>query len=61
MPDADECVKVVVRVRPLSRKEQQDGHAATTVADEATGTITSSNPKADASDQTVLEPDPGVE
>ena len=50
MPDADECVKVVVRVRPLSRKEQQDGHAATTVADEATGTITSSNPKADASD-----------
>lgn len=23
---ADECVKVVVRIRPLSRKELQDGH-----------------------------------
>ena len=46
----DESVKVVVRVRPLSRKEQQDGHLATTVADEAVGSITCSNPKADASD-----------
>ena len=39
-----------VRVRPLSRKETQDGHDALTVADEATGRITCSNPKADASD-----------
>ena len=45
-----ESVKVVVRVRPLSRKEQQDGHIATTVAEEAQGTITCTNPKADASD-----------
>ena len=45
-----ESVKVVVRVRPLSRKEQQDGHVATTVAEEARGTITCTNPKADASD-----------
>ncbi|KAK7235943.1 microtubule motor protein [Aureococcus anophagefferens] len=51
MPEkAEETVKVVVRVRPLSRKEIQDGHDAATVADEATGRITCNNPKADASD-----------
>lgn len=27
-PKSDECVKVVVRIRPLSRKELQDGHKA---------------------------------
>jgi hypothetical protein len=27
-PKSDECVKVVVRIRPLSRKEVQDGHLA---------------------------------
>ena len=32
-----ECVKVVVRVRPLSRKEIQDGHAEATQADEDAG------------------------
>ena len=46
----DESVKVVVRVRPLSRKEQQDGHLATTVADEDQGTITCNNPKSDIAD-----------
>ena len=46
----DESVKVVVRVRPLSRKEQQDGHVATTSADESTGSITCASPKTDASD-----------
>lgn len=45
-----ESVKVVVRVRPLSRKEQQDGHLATTVADEDQGTITCNNPKSDVAD-----------
>ena len=46
----DESVKVVVRVRPLSRKEQQNGHLATTVADEDQGTITCNNPKSDIAD-----------
>lgn len=46
----DESVKVVVRVRPLSRKEQQDGHKATTIADEAHGTVMCVNPKADVAD-----------
>lgn len=45
-----ESVKVVVRVRPLSRKENQDGHEAVTVADETRGTITCTNPKADEGD-----------
>mmetsp|Transcript_8548 Transcript_8548/g.28114 ORF Transcript_8548/g.28114 Transcript_8548/m.28114 type:complete len:758 (-) Transcript_8548:144-2417(-) len=45
-----ECVKVVVRVRPLSRKEVQDGHEACTVADERTGRITCINPKGDSAD-----------
>jgi len=47
---ADESVKVVVRVRPLSRKETQDGHVASTVADEERGTITCTNPKSDLMD-----------
>jgi hypothetical protein len=32
-----ECVKVVVRVRPLSKKEIQDGHDEATQADEDSG------------------------
>ena len=44
---SDECVKVVVRVRPLSRKEKQDGHEANTKADESRGTIIVENPKGD--------------
>ena len=32
-----ECVKVVVRVRPLSKKEIQDGHDEATQADEDAG------------------------
>ena len=43
-----ECVKVVVRVRPLSKKEIQDGHDEATKADEDSGRITCQNPKADA-------------
>lgn len=45
-----EAVKVVVRVRPLSRKEKQDGHTAQTVAYEDRGVITVANPKGDADD-----------
>jgi len=45
-----EAVKVVVRVRPLSRKEIQDGHEAAAVADEKSGTIVCTNPKADAAE-----------
>ena len=37
-----ECVKVVVRVRPLSRKEIQDGHDEATKADEDSGRISAS-------------------
>jgi len=48
--ESGECVKVVVRVRPLSRKEIQDGHGAGTVADEDSGRITCENPKADKED-----------
>ena len=47
MADKGECVKVVVRVRPLSRKEKQDGHEANTKADESRGTIIVENPKGD--------------
>jgi len=46
----DEAVKVVVRVRPLSRKEIQDGHQAVAIADEERGMITVQNPKGDADD-----------
>ena len=46
----DETVKVVVRVRPLSRKEIQDGHTACTFAEEESGVVRVQNPKADASD-----------
>ncbi|CAM9958619.1 unnamed protein product [Heterosigma akashiwo] len=43
----DECVKVVVRIRPLSRKELQDGHKACTEAHMSNGQITVRNPRAD--------------
>lgn len=46
----DESVKVVVRVRPLSRKEIQDGHEACTVADESRGIVTVANPRGDEGD-----------
>lgn len=49
MPE-DESVKVVVRVRPLSRKEVQDGHEECTFADESKGVITVHNPKGDTGD-----------
>lgn len=40
----------MVRVRPLSRKEMQDGHEACTTADESRGLITVVNPKGDEGD-----------
>jgi len=40
-------VKVVVRIRPLSRKELQDGHKACTEANMSNGQITVRNPRAD--------------
>ena len=46
-PAKDECVKVVVRIRPLSRKEKQDGHQANTTANEKNGQIVVENPKGD--------------
>ncbi|KAJ8607170.1 hypothetical protein CTAYLR_007347 [Chrysophaeum taylorii] len=45
-----ESVRVVVRVRPLSKKESQDGHEVVTVAEEGRGTITCSNPRGDEGD-----------
>ena len=45
-----ECVKVVVRIRPLNRKEKQDGHTEAAIVDEKNGTITVSNPKGDEGD-----------
>eukprot|EP00752_Nemacystus_decipiens_P011231 g9981.t1 len=47
-PKSDECVKVVVRIRPLSRKELQDGHKAIAEAKEDRGEIVVRNPRADA-------------
>eukprot|EP00968_Pinguiococcus_pyrenoidosus_P028998 scaffold8248_cov258-Pinguiococcus_pyrenoidosus.AAC.3 len=43
----DDCVRVIVRVRPLSRKEIQDGHAAVANTDSTTGQIQLRNPSAD--------------
>ena len=43
---ADECVRVVVRVRPLSSKEKQDGREASAIPDIPNGTITLANPSA---------------
>ena len=42
----DEAIKVVVRIRPLSAKEIQDGHKTSAVADEDRGTIEITNPSA---------------
>ncbi|CAM9287724.1 unnamed protein product, partial [Phaeothamnion confervicola] len=44
---SDECVRVVVRVRPLSRKELQDGHKPIADALEGRGEIVVRNPRAD--------------
>mmetsp|Transcript_29878 Transcript_29878/g.60642 ORF Transcript_29878/g.60642 Transcript_29878/m.60642 type:complete len:426 (+) Transcript_29878:227-1504(+) len=41
---AAEAIKVVVRVRPLSAREQSDGHKVVTTADEDAGTIEINNP-----------------
>jgi len=45
-----ECIKVVVRIRPLNSKEIQSGHEVTTVAHEDRGVIEVRNPSADASE-----------
>ena len=45
-----ECVKVCVRIRPLSSKERQDGRQIATTADHERGTISVRNPKADSSE-----------
>ena len=41
-----ECVRVVVRVRPLSRKETQDGRNQCCFVDEEACTVSVKNPKA---------------
>jgi len=41
-----ECVRVVVRVRPLSSSEKQEGFVAAAVVDESRGSITLKNPNA---------------
>lgn len=45
-----ECIKVVVRIRPLNSKEKQSGHEVITVAHEDRGVIEVRNPSADASE-----------
>ncbi len=40
-----ECVRVVVRVRPLSRKETQDGRNQCCFVDEEACTVSVKNPK----------------
>jgi len=47
MPKAEECVKVVVRIRPISSKEKQDGREVTVTANEGRGDIIVRNPKLD--------------
>jgi kinesin family protein 3/17 len=49
-PKGGEAVKVVVRIRPLSSKEKQDGHEAVAEAFEDRGLITVRNPKSDSSE-----------
>ena len=49
-PKGGESVKVVVRIRPLSSKEIQDGHDAVAEVFEDRGLITVRNPKNDSSD-----------
>ena len=42
----DECVKVCVRVRPLSSKEKQDGRQKIATTDNAANVFTVANPDA---------------
>jgi len=46
-----ECVRVVVRVRPLNSKERQDGHEVVAVPDEENATISLKNPDGSESEQ----------
>lgn len=45
-----ECVKVVVRCRPLNSKETNDGRERIVEMDTKTGTVILKNPKSDASE-----------
>ena len=47
---AGECVRVIVRVRPMSRKETQDGRDVCAIVDEKAGTVAARNPHADRSE-----------
>jgi kinesin family protein 3/17 len=47
---ASECVKVVVRCRPLNSKELADGRERIVDMDPRNGSVTLRNPKADASE-----------
>ena len=40
-----ECVKVIIRCRPLSRKEEEEGHKMIVQMDSKIGQITIRNPK----------------
>jgi kinesin family protein 3/17 len=50
MPPTDECVRVVVRCRPLNGKETADGRQRIVDMDIGTGAVTLHNPKADAAE-----------
>ena len=45
-----ECVRVIVRVRPLNSKEKADGRSRIVDMDIKSGAVTLHNPKADASE-----------
>jgi hypothetical protein len=46
----DECVKVCVRIRPLSNKEKQDGRVVIAIAGNKSGLVTVKNPRGDDSE-----------
>ena len=46
----DECVKVCVRIRPLSNKEKQDGRVVIAIADNKSSLVTVKNPRGDDSE-----------
>jgi len=46
-----ECVKVLIRCRPLSPKEVEDGRQMIVQMDTKRGEIVIKNPKADSSEQ----------
>lgn len=50
MSHSAECVKVVVRCRPLNSKERNDGRAIIVDMDAKTGQVALNNPKSDNSE-----------